>query len=155
MKIIEKEMAQLVAVINEPLEEGKEAAFTVRGNSMWPLLLSGRDKITVRKSDKYRKYDIVLYRRENGSFVLHRIVGRKKDAFVLAGDGELEKEYPIYPSQILAKAVSGVRKGKTFSCSAFCFKVYSVLWVKLFYVRAPLTRTGVALKRWLKRVRKA
>lgn len=154
MKIVEKEMAQLVAVIEQPLKEGKEAAFTVRGNSMWPLLLSGRDKVTVKQFDKYRKYDVVLYRRESGKYVLHRIVGKKGDAFVLAGDGETEKEYPIYSEQILAKAISGVRKGKPFSCNALGYKVYSRFWVAFFKLRIPVARVAVTMKRWFKRVRK-
>ncbi len=155
MKIVEKEMAQLVAVIEQPLKEGKEAAFTVRGNSMWPLLLSGRDKVVVKKFDEYRKYDIVLYRRESGNYVLHRIVGKKGNAFVLAGDGETEKEYPIYPEQILAKAVSVVRKEKPFSCNTFGFKAYSRFWVAFFKLRIPIAKTAVTMKRWFKRVRKA
>lgn len=154
MKIVEKEMAQLVAVIEQPLKEGKEAAFTVRGNSMWPLLLSGRDKVTVKQFDKYRKYDVVLYRRESGKYVLHRIIGVKNNAFVLAGDGETEKEYPIYPDQILAKAISGVRKGKPFSCNTFGYKVYSRFWVSVFKLRIPVAQIAVTMKRWLKRVRK-
>lgn len=154
MKIVEKEMAQLVAVIEQPLKEGKEAAFTVRGNSMWPLLLSGRDKVAVKQFDKYRKYDVVLYRRESGKYVLHRIIGVKNNAFVLAGDGETEKEYPIYPEQILAKAISGVRKGKPFSCNTFGFKAYSRFWVAFFRLRIPIAKIAVTMKRWFKRVRK-
>lgn len=148
MEIIEKKMAQLVELMEEPLANGSEVAFTVRGNSMWPLLHDRKDKIFLKRLDFYKTYDIILYKRDDKTFVLHRIVGKKNGAFYLAGDGEFEKEYPIYPEQILAKAVRGVRYGKPFSCSSFGFKAYSVLWVFLLPVRPLAVRVFSTLRRW-------
>ena len=133
--------------MKSPLDEGKEVAFTIRGNSMWPLLHSGRDKIYLKKLDFYKKYDIILYKRNNGSFVLHRIVGKKKGAFVLAGDGEFHTEYPIHNDQIVAGAVSGERNGKPFDCNNFFYKMYSRFWVFILPFRPVATRIYAKLRR--------
>jgi len=152
MERLEKRMEALVELMREPLAEGKEIALTIRGNSMWPLLLSGRDKIFIKTLDFYKKYDIILYKRDNGSYVLHRIVGKKNGAFILAGDGEFKKEYPIYENQIAAGAVGGVRKGRPFSCTDFTYRLYSVVWTFLLPVRPYIVRVAAPIRRRLKNV---
>ncbi len=152
MEILEKKMQELVSLMEEPLQNGAEVVLTVRGNSMWPLLHNAKDKIFLKRLDFYKTYDIILYKRNNGSYVLHRIVGKKNGLFYLAGDGEFQKEYPVYPEQILAKAVGGQRNGKPFSCANFTYKVYSVLWVFLLPVRPIVVRVFSTLRRWRKHV---
>lgn len=147
MERLEKKMELLVELMEQPLSEGKEVGLTTRGNSMWPLLLSGRDKIFLKRLDFYKKYDIILYKRDNGSYVLHRIVGVKNGAYILAGDGEFKKEYPIYKNQIVAGAVGGVRKGKPFSCTDFPYRFYSVMWTFLLPVRPFVIRLAEPLRR--------
>lgn len=154
MERLEKNMEYLVELMKQPLSEGKEVGLTTRGNSMWPLLRSGQDKIFIKTLDFYKKYDIILYKRDNGSYVLHRIVGEKNGAFVLAGDGEFKKEYPIYKNQILAGAVGGVRKGKPFSCTDFPYRFYSVVWVLLLPLRPIIVRLAAPVRRWFKNVLK-
>ena len=147
MERLEKSMEILVELMEEPLAEGREVGLTTRGNSMWPLLLSGRDKIFLKRLDFYKKYDIILYKRDNGSYVLHRIVGEKNGAFILAGDGEFKKEYPIYKNQIEAGAVGGVRKGRPFSCTDFPYRLYSVVWTFLLPVRPFVIRLAGPIRR--------
>ena len=147
MERLEKKMEALVELMKEPLSQGREVGLTIRGNSMWPLLLSGRDKIFLKTLDFYKKYDIILYKRDNGSYVLHRIVGEKNGAYILAGDGEFKKEYPICKNQIAAGAVGGVRKGKPFSCTDFPYRFYSVVWTFLLPVRPFIIRLAAPVRR--------
>jgi hypothetical protein len=42
-----------------------------------------------------KKYDVIFYRRENGQYVLHRIIKIKKDGYVCRGDNQTAKEYPV------------------------------------------------------------
>ena len=152
MERLEKSMETLVEIIREPLENGKEVALTIRGNSMWPLLRSGRDKIFLKKLDFYKKYDIILYRRNSGCYVLHRIVGKKNGAFILAGDGEYKTEYPIYAEQIIAGAVRVIRKKRLFLCSDFSYRLYSVMWTFLLPIRPIIVRTFALIRRRVKNV---
>lgn len=147
MDRLEKPISDLVELIETPLKEGKEAGLVIRGNSMWPLLHDGVDKIFLKRVDFYRNYDIILYRRNSGNYVLHRIIGKKNGAYILAGDGEFEKEYPIYPNQILAKATRGIRKGKPFSCDSIRYKIYSFIWSKSLYLRPLIVKCAVWVRR--------
>lgn len=57
----------------------------VSGSSMEPALHRG-DLVVVRPAGGYRVGDVVAYRTEGGATVLHRIVGRAGDRYVLQGD---------------------------------------------------------------------
>ena len=54
----------LFTAISEQLAQNRQAAFTVTGMSMWPLLCHGRDQVIVEKTDKknVKIGDIILYR---------------------------------------------------------------------------------------------
>ena len=75
----------LMPVIRERLEAGETVEFMPRGVSMLPLLRQGRDAVVLSPlPERLRKYDVVLYRRRNGQYVLHRIVecGRRTPVWV-------------------------------------------------------------------------
>lgn len=47
---------------------------------MYPMLRNGEDVVVLKKPEGRLKYlDVALYRRSNGDFVLHRVVGFDKD----------------------------------------------------------------------------
>ena len=55
------------------LLEGAELPLVISGGSMLPFLASGRDSVMLKAPDRaLRRGDIVIYRRENGAYVLHR-----------------------------------------------------------------------------------
>ena len=54
---------------------GQSVRFSPRGVSMLPMLRQGRDSVVLSPAPKQlRKYDLPLYRRDDGSYVLHRVV---------------------------------------------------------------------------------
>ncbi len=119
----------LSPLLEELLAAGAPIKLTVTGNSMYPLLRSGVDEVLLKKKDKLSKHDILFYRRENGSFVLHRIVKIKNDVLFLAGDFETVTEYPVYKEQALAVAEGIYRKGNFLSCRNLLYRFYSFFWV--------------------------
>ena len=52
------------------------AIIPVTGTSMWPLLQQGRSRVQLaaRNGSPLKAGDVVLYRRADGTLVLHRIV---------------------------------------------------------------------------------
>ena len=42
---------------------------------MLPLLREGVDSVMLSLAEEIKKYDMVLYQRDDGQFVLHRVVG--------------------------------------------------------------------------------
>jgi signal peptidase I len=122
----------LMPLIEESIKSGQKVKMQVSGISMTPLLHDVRDAVVLEKPDKLKKYDIVLHRRENGQYILHRIIKKKGDVLTIAGDFETEKEYPVYENQVIAKVTSFRRNGKEYSVTDFIIRLYSRLWLFIF-----------------------
>lgn len=135
------------------LENGGEVSFVTRGFSMVPFIRNRMDTATLRKPTKpLKKGDVIFYRRDDGAFVLHRIVGKNKDGYILRGDNQPEKEYGVREDMVIAVLVRVKRaEGKIINVGSFYettyrtflplvrffrFKIYPI-YVKLF---APLVR---------------
>ena len=121
-------MHLLVDMMMPNLKEGKKVKFTVVGNSMYPLFRSGRDNVVMSVPENLKKYDVILYKRDNGDFVLHRIIGIGKDGFVLMGDNQLIKEYPVKADDVIAKMTEFERDGKDFTVKAPWYVLYTRVW---------------------------
>ncbi len=130
----EVSLEEIIDLIVEALEDGREVSFTPHGTSMLPMLHNGTDTVFLKKpSDKLKRFDIVLYRRTNGSYVLHRIVKINPDGcYVLCGDNQLALESGISDAQIIAVMTSFVRNGKQYSVNSFKYKAYVYFW---YYTR--------------------
>ena len=122
----------LMPLIEESIKSGQKVKMLVSGISMTPLLHDVRDAVVLEKPDKLKKYDIVLHRRENGQYILHRIIKKKGDVLTIAGDFETEKEYPVYENQVIAKVTSFRRNGKEYKVTDFIIRLYSRLWLLIF-----------------------
>ena len=74
--------------IEQCLQELGFAVVPIKGTSMWPLLKEGkcRVKVTAAEGKILKKGDIVLYRRKDGTLVLHRIMKVEEDGFRVCGD---------------------------------------------------------------------
>lgn len=79
---------------------------TVVGTSMMPLLKQGKDLVKVIPfTGKLLKYDIALFKRPTGEYVLHRVTKVKKDYYVICGDNRFLRE-KIPPEWIIGVAES-------------------------------------------------
>ena len=125
----------IMPIIEECIANGTDVRMKVSGISMTPILHNGKDSVVLSAPGKVGKYDIVLHKRKNGQYILHRIIGKKKGAFVIAGDFETEKEYPVYEDMIIARVTSFCRNGKEYSPEDFIIKLYSRIWVFIFPMR--------------------
>ncbi len=135
------DMASLYALIAPVLAQNGTVKMKVAGFSMYPLVASRRDSVLLGKADTLKIGDVPLFQRADGSFILHRIVGKKDGAFYLCGDYETKKEYPVYPDQIVAVAKGFYRKERFISCDSFLYKLYSFLWRGTFWIRPFLLKS--------------
>lgn len=135
-------LAELLPIIEEQLEEGREVCFSPNGESMLPMLKAGRDSVYLSlPPQKLRKYDLPLYRRESGQFVLHRVVKVKKNGeYVMCGDNQFVRENNIKHSQIVGVVTSFVRKGKRISCKNPVYLSYCIVHVFRQHVRCFVGR---------------
>ena len=65
----------------------------VVGMSMLPMLDQKKDVVRIVPAvQPLKKYDVPLYKRPNGQYVLHRILEVKKGYYVICGDNLWKKE---------------------------------------------------------------
>ena len=128
-------LQEIYPVIKEKIENGGTVQLPITGTSMNPLLYWGRDTVELIKCENPQKYNIIFYRRDNGQFVLHRIVGKDEKGFILCGDNQVKKEYGITEKHIIAVVKSITRNGKTFSVDKFSYRLYVKLWTLILPLR--------------------
>jgi len=84
---------------------GNTSYIIVNGRSMEPTLRQG-DLIILKPSGGYEVGDIVGYVSPHGPIVVHRIVGREGDAFILKGDNhDMVDPWPITQDMILGRLI--------------------------------------------------
>lgn len=150
-EVVECSLEQLAPVIQEILKEENSFTIRVTGNSMLPLWRDKRDLVTLAacKQESLRKRDIVLYRRENGQYVLHRILRIRGDQMDLCGDAQTMIERAVPTSAVIAKVERICSNGRWFSCDQWLYGCYSWTWCFLRPTRGILLRTGSRWKRWI------
>ena len=117
------------------MHDGKDVRLTVTGFSMYPLLRSGSDDIILSPCSNVRKYDVVLFERENGEYIFHRVIKVKNGILTIAGDNETKKEYPVFRDKVIATMTAFIRSGKTHSVNEVWYKAYSRIWLFIFPLR--------------------
>lgn len=129
-------------------EETVEALpLTISGNSMAPFLVHGRDTVYLsRITQPLKRGDVVLYRRANGSYILHRIHSVRGDSFTMIGDAHYGLEPGIRREQILAIMTSARRKGKLQQPGCFWWDFFQTAWLKIIPLRRPVMILYTALK---------
>ena len=133
----------------QELERKGTITYTCRGVSMLPLLRQQKDLFTITKRQgRCRKYDVALYKRADGAYVLHRIVKVLPDGYVFLGDNCLNKEYGITDQDVLGVMTSFVRDGKEYAADAGGCLFYAKVWYMLY----PVRRLWKLLKMKLRRI---
>lgn len=127
---------EYMEMIRALLEDGQEVSMIVTGNSMRPFLKHGRDKICMKKTDrKLRKGDIVFYRRENGQYVMHRILKCGDQSYTLLGDGQIVPESGIRQEQIFASITKVQVRGKWIGPENFRWRFFEHIWIRFCGIR--------------------
>lgn len=131
-----------LSVIRELLEEGKEVALTISGNSMSPFFIHERDKVLLGPvQERMKKGDMAIFQRENGQYILHRICRvSEKDQYFFVGDAQTWIEGPIRREQIFGKVKAVCRKGKWLKPGDFWWEFFAHVWIRMIPVRRPICK---------------
>ncbi len=106
-------LIDLLPKISEAFDKGEDFCFMPNGVSMLPTIVGGRDAVAIeRPTGKLKKYDIILYRRASGQFVLHRIIGVHDRGYILCGDNECRPEKYISHDAVIG-VVSAYNQNNT------------------------------------------
>lgn len=115
-------------LIKEQLAMGQTVKFKPRGISMLPMLRQGIDNVILSPlPNKLRKYDLPLYQRENGKYILHRVV-KVGETYTCIGDNQFELETGLRDDQMIA-LVTGFYRGEKFhSVNELGYHLYCRFW---------------------------
>ena len=120
-------------------EEPQVAALPliVSGRSMTPFLVGGRDTVYLSRLERpVRRGDILLYQRDSGQYVLHRVWKVEKNGtFTMVGDAQVELEHGIREDQVIAIVTFVLRKEKTVFPGFFWWEFFEKIWIRMVPLR--------------------
>ena len=135
MKQVAIPMEELVPLLQLQMETAGSALLTVTGWSMLPMLHNRKDQVTITPvTDRCKKGDVILYRRDNGRYVLHRILRCRKEGYILCGDNQFFTE-KVDHRQVIAVVTGFTRKGKSYPVTNAGYRRYTWCWVFFHPVR--------------------
>ena len=140
-------MEELVPLIRERLAAGQSVHFSPRGISMMPMLRQGIDSVVLSPvSERLKKYDLPLYQRDDGTYILHRII-RVEDAYTCMGDNQFVPEPGLRHDQMIAVVTAFYRGERKHTVSEPGYQIYCRLW----HYSRPVRRFWRRGKGWLRR----
>lgn len=75
------------------LEKNFVIAIVPIGNSMWPTLKNKKQSVIVcKKTERLKALDVALYQREDGTYILHRIMQVTDFGYLMCGDSQFSFE---------------------------------------------------------------
>ena len=106
--------------LEQLLREGNIIRIRPQGYSMYPLFIPERDEALIQQTDgtDCHRNDVVLYRRDQGILVLHRICRITSDGFYIIG-----------------KLIAVNRNSREFTVGNPFYKFVSSLWLFMLPVR--------------------
>lgn len=115
-------------LVTEQLARGQSVQFSPRGTSMLPMLREGKDSVVLSSVPaRLKKYDLPLYRRSDGQYVLHRIVAAG-DTYTCTGDNQFALEHGIGHEQLIAVVTAFTRAGRRWSVTHPVYRLYCRFW---------------------------
>ncbi len=136
------------STFEEEIKKTGKIIYTNVGDSMMPYIRQGRDVLVISGvNGRLKKYDVPLYKRDSGQYVLHRILKVRENDYVICGDNRWCKEYGISDSHIVGVLTGVIRNGKEIPVTDFRYRIYVHLWCDFFVVRAFFLRVRRFVKR--------
>lgn len=128
----------LLPEVEKLLNEGATLTLKVKGNSMLPFIVGGRDSVVLAKAGSLQEGDMVLARLADRQYVLHRIVRLQGEEVTLMGDGNLHGTEHCRPADICGKVIRLQRNGRYIEVDAPSERRKAALWQRLRPVRRYL-----------------
>ena len=140
----------LMPLFREQLEMGHKVRFSPRGVSMLPMLRQGIDSVVLSPlPERLKKYDLPLYRRADGKYVLHRII-RAGETYTCMGDNQFDPEPGVTRDQMIAVVTTFYRGSREIPVTDPGYRLYCRLWRMSCPARHLWRRCRIFLRRCLK-----
>lgn len=132
----------------EILQQQGKLVYTNVGISMMPLLRQRRDLLIIapKPEGRLRMWDVPLYRRDNGQYIMHRVLWVRRNEYVMCGDNQWNLEFGVSDRHIIGVLEAVNRDGKLLQvrptaehpCVSYRYRAYVFLWCFFFPIRAVL-----------------
>ncbi|MDI9605152.1 MAG: hypothetical protein QM305_07510 [Bacteroidota bacterium] len=123
--------------VAEMVSTGHRVEIVGKGNSMFPLIRGGIDKIVLRKTDNrsIEKGNLLLVKLANDNYVLHRVKKHDTHTVTLQGDGNLRGVETCRREDVIAEAVEVIRGNKRVTKGNFEWKLFHLLSLQPYGIR--------------------
>ena len=124
--------------IERSIKELGYAVAPIAGTSMMPLLKEGRDRVELEpcSQERLKKGDVVLYKKNDGTLVLHRIIKTEnREFFTVLGDHQFKNAERVNKNQIIAVACGFFIKGRYVTEKTRWYRMYKKIWLCNLNVR--------------------
>ena len=114
--------------------------YRVEGDSMMPLIRQDKDLVLIsgKPEGRLKKYDVPLYKRDSGQYVLHRIVRICGTEVILMGDGNFRETESCRLSDIMGIVTKIIRNGRYVDCNTRAERYKAEIWSALLPIRRYL-----------------
>ena len=138
------------------LDTAEYVPLNISGSSMTPFLVHSRDTVYLSKVTRpLKKGDMILYRRDNGAYILHRICRVEPESYRLVGDAQIMIEKGVRPDQVLALVTAVRRKGKLLQPGSFWWDFFEKVWIRMIPLRPAVVAAYSALTGTLRKMETA
>ena len=139
------------STFEQVIEEDGVLVYTNVGDSMYPLI-KPRDLLVIKKPVlPLKRLDIPLYKRDNGQYVLHRIVRIRGNEYQMCGDNRVGIERGITDKHIIGVLTDIIRGDQPLSVYSFKKRVYAHLWSDFRPIKYVIFRIIRLYRSWKKR----
>ena len=106
MEVVHKVLPnnEIIRNLIKLVHEGQRVTLPVKGNSMLPFIIGGRESVELVKPETVAVGDVVLAWINGNRFVIHRIIRIEGNQVQLMGDGNLSAEEYCQISDVKARA---------------------------------------------------
>ena len=137
---------------DDVIERDGKLIYTNVGDSMLPFIRQDRDLVIIEKPrGRLKKFDVAFYKRDNGGYILHRVVKVTGSGYVIRGDNRYEKEYGITDRHIIGVLTATVRGGKEIRVTSPFYRLSVRLWYASYPIRSFIRRVKSLLIRIFKK----
>ena len=142
--------------IEQQIAENGFYVSTTVGISMRPMLRNRRDRVVIcpTESKRLSKWDLPLYKRPDGKYLLHRIIEVRDGYYVIRGDNTYAKER--VPDEWIIGVMTEFYRGKRHVlASDRRYRRYAAFWQTIYPIRLPfywLRRAASFVKHKLLRI---
>ena len=143
--------------LEKQLKKQGSVIWKCKGISMNPFIKPGRDLVILESiKSEPNPYDVVMYIRQQNStkeYVLHRLMNKEDDTYVILGDNCTTLEY-VEKDKVIALMTDIIRDGKKKNTDTLWYKCYVWFWIRPWKFRVNAIKMRHKIKSVLKKIRK-